>query len=839
MYDFSSISKTPIVVALLIIFIVTFVVWVYFGKNVKTAVKDTIIVPIDNEIDTDHSPILEPEIEDNRQTQPPRPAPRPYLINNEFRVHPGPTSPTPTMTTDEPASANEIPRKSKVMEHHQHRDHENSDAEKHKRRQEYARRQQIEEEEARTQQQHNEAKRREETAAAHRRHEEARLRNEHEERLRKEHEARIEETNRRRNDEAAVAEKRRRDEDDRRSNLTTTAAPLSPKSTNSNDTRGPRPTINHGKRQFGPAMPQESETISNLSPERLLSYDFNQPRPYKTPAVDSYLNLARARRYVHEYTHMPKKLKEYNIADKNLSIFPKWDTDSSDLTAICNVMLEALRFVHTSSARANHKDEISVVMATVDDFIGRLLQRATTVAITKDTYRFGLWGTNWYVFAVIVTSMLAHYLLLDRPLLDKAGVATLVLKIIQSPLRVFDRARDGYESRLLGPWLLAHHTKGTLASAIVNADYLTARDRVMAHIQYDTNATGLHMDMSWMAYDLLPAYDNLRDAVSERVYYYFYMDESLFMMPTINVAYRLSMQIVCHPSLEMGNFGLFGRKRSLYCPIDFNSKVGIAVQPLSRYIHYNTDDSVFTIRAQSMHMAYAQLDEDTKQMGKFWIQYRNVLYDDAIATKDKALRYPAPGLVSLFGRKGEKDELSIDNKSYISPKPKMAVSTVMSRRNVGILWQTYELNEYEKHVTYREYIVMDANNRMITMYFEIKNEDSANELEYNGADNQVYKIGKKATRCFKTIFTLFDRRVHVDPKETFPTFPINIDEYLKLKHVPESNAFVLYENEHPVIATQYNNPKEQSTISIPLFGKDVPFTFNSKHNQYIVGSPAQ
>lgn len=590
------------------------------------------------------------------------------------------------------------------------------------------------------------------------------------------------------------------------------------------------PVQNKHHKQLSPTNPRDDEVMSNISPAKIIKYNFSKEIEYHNPPIDRYLNLERARRYIIGYTHMPKKLENYKIHSNTIDIAPNWDSNTDHLGTMATAMLEGVRFVHYGVQKPNkiHENDIKVCLSYVEDFINRLLKKAENTTNPHDVEIHGLWGNNWYTFAIPVCSFLAQYLLLEKVQNDKIKISNFILRVITSPCKVFNRTRTMYEARLLGPWLLAKHFKNELANAISHPDYIKARTAIMAKFQYDASASGLHMDMSWLSYKLIPAYDSLRDSVSEKALFYFYLDESIYRLPTLSSMYIIAIRIVSHPEIALGNIGLFGRRLTNYAPVDEKAELGISVQPLSRYIHYNTAVSQFNVRAQSMHLSFAQLDKDTAHVGKFWVQYRDVHYTD---TPERKLEYPAPGIVSLYKQNGAHDVLKF-NETVTTFFLTAAISTVMKYKHIGVMWQSYKLSVYENNVSYREYILMNANTKTISIFLEIIN-DSGKDLEFNAANNEIIKISRKTTQCIKTLFTIDDRNIVITDNVQFSNFPITIDVGIQMQHIHSQKAFVLFDNTKPKVATLYDNIMENTPISVIISGTAQAFAFDSEQNQCV------
>lgn len=551
--------------------------------------------------------------------------------------------------------------------------------------------------------------------------------------------------------------------------------------------------------------------------------------------VSNYLNLSRARRHVAKSTTPPSDLSNYTLSLHNPSttIHPHWDSDSSDLQNISNSMCIAARYLHTlqqSSKKPNPYpyDEENRLKLKLDDFVNRLVLKFNTV---KD-YNKDPWGKNWYAFSCSLCSFLAHYLLLENVAYSDSA-ATIILNIISTPLMTLGTNRKTYASMLIGPWLLAHHTKKTLKSALQHDDYKTARNAMLANITTKPYEAGVHMDGSIFNYE--PAvftYNAFRDNISDRNNYYFYMDSSLNNQITIRDVWDIVMKKITHPTINLGLIGIYGRIATNEAYVNPQATYGIEILPFARFIRYNTELYQFSARGQDKRIAYYQMDRTIQNLGKYWLQYRKVHKSGEKAHK---MAYPTPGLIYHSQNKNDIKFPFTDPKAKVeSFLPTQGRSYVMRYKNYGILYNMYEIYNLEVYIV-TEYIIINSEANTITIYMQVDNKQSY-KLEYTTHDNQTVDIAEKAITVIVTKYDLTKHQAthKVEDKsfnlDSYAGFFENLEVYIE--HHIASDSYILYDQNRPKVLFPMSQTSENLEIKINLDNDDQTFKFNFNTNQY-------
>jgi len=576
-----------------------------------------------------------------------------------------------------------------------------------------------------------------------------------------------------------------------------------------------------------------SSLVLSTLPETMHKIIYENDKPFEdTIPIKDRLNLPRARRYVSEYTKLPSRLENYKIqkldADFDTGIFNSWSKNSDDLSNICQVMLGAVRFLHTQKLKTNPEfsNDVSRIKAYVDDFINRILLRFGKI----DKFDKIPWGNNWYIFTVVLCSFLAQYLLLEDSV-NREKISTIILKIIPDPMHSFKSERPLNSASMLGPWLLANYFKNTLDVAVKNEWYLLARKNIIASVTYKTHDSGLHLDTSWLACTpLIPAYGSLIESISERSLYYYYLDESLREKKTLKDLWQIINKIICHPTIPLGNIGMFGRRTSNSSYVARDAPLGIRVQPFLRYIRFNTADRQFNVRAQAMHLAYYQMDIDISNLARYWVQYRVV---HTLESKEEKLKYPMPGIIHSINAHPDPALLSIkDADTYSSGVlPKMASSFVMQYQHLGFMYQTYDISEFENY-TVTELIVMNSEANTIHLQIDINNKDPVIDLEYVMPNRSKIKIPKNTKKSIIIEYNLYGETVGKETNSTI-NLPIRYADNISIQYFKDSSAFVMFVNNAPAIAAFDNVKNEPLSSVLKMNNTDVTFTFNIDANQYM------
>lgn len=572
-------------------------------------------------------------------------------------------------------------------------------------------------------------------------------------------------------------------------------------------------------------------TVSTV-PENMHKIIYENDKPFEESIpIKDRLNLPRARRYISEYGKLPSRLDNYKIqkldADFDTGIFNSWSKNSDDLSNICQVMLDGVRFLHTQKLKTNPEfsNDVSRIKAYVDDFVNRLLLRFGKI----DKFDKIPWGKNWYTFSVVLCSFLAQYLLLEDSV-NREKISTIILKILPDPMHSFKLERPLYSAPMLGPWLLANYFKNTLDVAVKNEWYLLARKNIIASVTYKTHDRGLHLDTSWLTYTpLIPAYGSLIESIAERSVYYYYLDESLREKKTLKDLWQIINKIICHPTIPLGNIGMFGRRTVNTSYVARDAPLGIRVQPFSRYIRFNTADRQFNVRAQAMHLAYYQMDNDVSNLARYWVQYRVV---HTLESKEEKLKYPMPGIIHNINAHPDPALLPIkDTDHYSGVLPKMASSFVMQYQHLGFMYQTYDINEFENY-TVTELIIMNSEANTINLQIDIDNDDPIVDLEYVMPDRSKIKIPKNTKKSIIIVYNLYGETVGKETNSTI-NLPIRYANNISIQYFKDSSAFVMFVNNAPAIAAFDNVENEPLSRVLKMNNTDVTFTFNTDANQYM------
>lgn len=582
---------------------------------------------------------------------------------------------------------------------------------------------------------------------------------------------------------------------------------------------------------------------TNAEPFNFESLIVQSKKPIEQPTdLSRYLNIERARRYITKVKTLPAELTNYTLSvhnPKSTTVYPGWDTGTSDLQNICNMMDNAVRYIHTlqqSSKKPNPypQDEENRAKLRIDDFVNRLVLRFNTIK----NYNKDPWGKNWYAFSSTLCSFLAHYILLETSAY-KEDAATIILNIITSPIYTLGTPRKAYASVLLGPWLLAHYVNNSLNSAIENEDYKIARDSMIASVTKTPYDEGLHMDGTIFK-NTKPSvftYSAFHEIINERNTYYFYMDRSLNNQTTIRDMWDIVMKKITHPTINLGLIGIYGRISTNEAYVNPQASYGIEILPFAKFIRYNTEKYQFSARGQDMNIACYQMDRSLQNTAKYWIQYRRV---HKRGDKSQKVSYPTPGVI--YHQQNHNDIKLVfrkDSNVVESFTPLQAVSFVMRYKNIGVLFNRYEIMELEAYVA-TEYVVINSDLNTITIYIQIENKQTT-KLEYVTHDDESIEIPEHGIVVVVTKYDL-NNNTASHQLETY-----NLLNYDKLFDNPniridansESGYFILYDQKNPKVLFPKTH-KEDETLhkSIIINDNTFKFKFNFNTNQYEIENEA-
>lgn len=545
-----------------------------------------------------------------------------------------------------------------------------------------------------------------------------------------------------------------------------------------------------------------------------------------------------------------------NSTDKLDANFENWQTSSENFRTLCSIMLDSIRFIHTKDGQEPEfgkpsTDEHRVVAKIyADRFMQDIIDKRSVIAKNPSLP----WGTEWYDFGVNLTAVIAQYLLLPDCKFQ-TELSEIILLLIPNPQFVCGKQRKNYASLLLGPWFMANYHLNQLKDAVKSSDYKKARQSVIAKIQRKPFARGLHLDGSYFAHDPpVPAYTVLKETFNEKSMYYYYLDTSLTNAITYNNIWHIPMRLICHPTIALGNTGMFGRPTTNLGYIaggesnpKYRAPLGLAVLPFSRFLRYYTADRMFSVRGQDTRMGFIHADPQTVYNSRFWVQSR-VVYTDKDVEKPFAL--PWPGLTKRTDLQQLPNEdptfPELESVGPIAPpasfvvNPKEATSFVMRYLEFGVFYNNYDITTFENSVN-RELIVVNATKQTIDMYHDIINKEYTADIEYFLQDNTKVVIPRmvpprdlEVTSIHQTI-NLYGATVrNQNPKAI--AFPIKLSDSLEIRDFSSTSlgAYVLYDSGKPKVVafTSLDSELNEMTMKIDNVATKIKFDFDT--NQYVV-----
>lgn len=539
-------------------------------------------------------------------------------------------------------------------------------------------------------------------------------------------------------------------------------------------------------------------------------------------------SLAKARANIRPMTTVHDNFKKYKFDfTMPTGVHTGWDTDEKTLSTMCKMLTEGLRYAHgvfkgrSSLERARNA---RLVLAVTENFIIRYKIKLGT----KTKPLTGApWGTDWKVFSIDSTCMLAHYLLLGESAALKREAVDLILSLIQSPINPFGTptSERSIILRLVGPWILAKYLNGEGDAAADTADYKNAMDQAKVVVRHVNTEKGTHMDHSFFERNLGAFYKYLESMCDDKALYYYGFDTKLVQTPVAE--WNAVKSILLHPTVKFGNVGLLGRTQQLKCDTYDESKYGIQVMPFSGYIRYFTKDRQFNARAQIKTLAYYESDKNVNNMGQYWVQYRNV---HSSASTDE-VKFPDIGFINKAAQT-QRIVLpllneNVDTQTYV---PKNAKSFVAAYKHFGVMYQEYEIEEFGDFVVY-ELIVINARTKVVDVKLKIVNKEAA-ELNYCGANRSKHVVPANGTKTYTTTMNMVSGVLETKDLAEFPSFPYKLDSSVVIKDVASIKSYMLYENDVPVICTPYEWTYELPNLVHNIDNTYEVFTFDTKNNQY-------
>lgn len=550
------------------------------------------------------------------------------------------------------------------------------------------------------------------------------------------------------------------------------------------------------------------------------------------------IDIARARRNIvaADFPATQMVLYKTGHADNygGTGVYSEWHTDTKQLMDLCALLLSALRSTVNTNTLPTQAELTAHV---VKDFVARLSHKLDSLFPKAAAVTTIPWGSDWRAFALTLTNVLAHsLLLLDETHWDGAD---LILRLTSNPRTMLGQDRpDALDQlRALGPWLMAMIRKKKIETAVGDKCYIDTLVELnrLSVGQKNVGQKGVHLDWSFFDANKCVALGQLCEI----------FDDALIVGLDGNCllsdrrAWKNARRIIGHPKIAAGNVGMIGPTRLLVRP-DINlfpeGRLGLSVMPLCGYLKYATTSAVFNVRVQSMALACYQGAVGADDMAQYWIQYRNVHRVDVVYEPT----FPDIGFIYA------KNTQSATHFSVSTMYPKQARSFVLAYESLGVAFQRYNIPNIGNYVV-TELVCIDAAAQTVVVHTLVENLSSSVTLMFKGA-NDTFGIGHNVTAQFKTSFSLAangpsSTTVRVDPvvPANF-TFPMTLMAANKVYNIEEtSTAFVLFSEgvmkRAPVLLAPrvWTNEliKTEATINFEQF----KFTFNSFSNQYLASPP--
>ncbi|UDM55403.1 11K [Phenacoccus solenopsis nudivirus] len=508
----------------------------------------------------------------------------------------------------------------------------------------------------------------------------------------------------------------------------------------------------------------------------------------------------------------------------------EWVDDGATMQALLENMLKATHFV-IYQLYVSRRNSVEVESTTIilDDFVDRLLDRLDKCDLSKDI----LWGeknTSWYTFGIMIPVFLGHYLMMRSPKQEQR-ITKFILEYIPEPARFTKNKRERhYEGCTLTPWLLAHKLNGTLAVAIKSPAYIEARKQLFPAIVPTPNKNGLHRDLTFYAYSSSVSFNSLQEQVGPRARPIYFIDVSLHGQPTNIAAYDTVTSMICHPHINKGNYGMFGRRSNDECDLRTSAiKNGIFVFPTGGILISKTatatESTYFTVRAQRPNVAFYVTDQHHSRFALHWVQQRKFSQrNDPVEEFSER----APGLFTYTN--AFIDLTPKETNKFKLYYPEDAKSGVFKYKNYGILYQTYKIREFGKYEI-RELIVVDSNTNTITITVQATNNDSSTPLRYTDQLLNVHMIQPKDTKTF--INTMRGpQNITVNSIDNASlNFPIRIDN-TQIMITETGKVFLLMDNMTPKIVAFYSL-EETENITTKYNNETLTFKFDEAQNQWV------
>jgi len=518
-----------------------------------------------------------------------------------------------------------------------------------------------------------------------------------------------------------------------------------------------------------------------------------------------------------------------------------WTKNAQTLQILLEEMLSTIQYVFTQryarsprtlKTTANSAEVVRAI-EVVEDITERLLDRVDQC----DWSHHELWGgssANWYTFGVMLNVFFGHYLLMESPK-HLIRVVKFLKAYLPEPNQVTTtRYERPYESCLLGPWLLRHHFDGSLDVALTSDVYKKARAKLFPQLVNVANTNGLHIDLSYYAYGNAVAFNVMQEMVGPRSRMVYFLDSSLAGQQTYISVYHAVTDLICHPSIGLGNLGVFGRRATDKCEYKSSAPYGIWVLPCASMLVYKTARTHFTVRGQRPNTAFYVADRTNYNYGLYWVQMRQRYRLDSKPT-DLSSGKPAPGMICVKG----KDALVPlkPNEPLGLSMPTDAISCVFAWENFGVMYQHYNIKEFGGYEV-DELVVVDSMQNVITVCLTIRNTTRDTTFEYYGENGLRAVIEPGQIRSFRS--RLYEDRSNDSigiNEHTISETPLSIGRTANSNQIIElcrsNNQFLLTVDGVPKVTIPPDgNEQEQQTIKYN--GNKMKLRFDDKLNQWLV-----
>ncbi|CAH0393267.1 unnamed protein product [Bemisia tabaci] len=545
----------------------------------------------------------------------------------------------------------------------------------------------------------------------------------------------------------------------------------------------------------------------------------------KRSKISSRFSLESIRDNVPYVIEKPSKFLQYEEFDfdKPTTVFQNWENSVEDLGNQCEMLVRGLHFA------INHHgtSEAESVIKCVENFIERFHVR--TQSIKTQPFKDAPWnGKERHHLSVTLPYMLAHYIIYDTPTMRETA-ANLILNLISSPKKSLGVEYEDIDMlQIAGPWILAHYVKNSLEKAVNDPNYKKALKALAMHHKKKRRSPGAHKDGSFYSRNMCLSFGYL-DLINKLSSYLIDFDKDFQGENSPMQQLVAARKIILHPTVPLGNYGLFGREKDITCESLAGAEMGARVMPFSGYFRYFTPTLQFSMRAQTSHLAFYEADKNTNDMAQYWVQYRTInRFDSSSDTQ-----FPNAGFICKASQR-ELLKIKLGSSTVEALRPKYAKSFVMQHQQYGFLYQEYEIEQFGKY-RIKEFIQTNEECISFLLHIEIESRETES-LVYYDINKTAYTIPPKGKRSLMTSFQLDLPLSQYETKDApFPSLSeYTVDDVYQIREHRNAKAYVLYQNEHPVIACLSDWETEKDTITLDLAGKKTNFRFDgARANQYV------